>query len=70
MNRRGDAETRVLVAVVRGGRYLDDLAADLDMPRMTVYGALRRLRSNGLVVWEPRHGGTLRPLVREVPLRT
>lgn len=69
-DRIGDTATRVLLAVVSwpGPRppYVDDLAASLDLPKMTTYGALCSLRKRGLVTWETNRRGTIRALVEVV----
>ena len=65
---------RVLVAVCRvhaatGRATLREVAAVAGYDSaMTVQYALRDLRDRGLVTWERGRHGTLRPLVREVPV--
>lgn len=63
---RPHSEAAVLLAVTRGCRVLDDVAAGAGVPRMTAYGALRRLRAAGLVDWQDGERGTLHSLVREI----
>jgi DNA-binding IclR family transcriptional regulator len=46
---------------------ITDLAAAADIPRMTVYHHLVKLRGRGLVDWADGRDGTLRPAVAPVP---
>ena len=59
----------VAIAVLRGARYLDDVAAECGVSRMTAYERLRRAARQGLVDWEPGLYGTLRSTLRVVALR-
>lgn len=58
--------TILAVYSLTGRVTLDDLADMSDTPRSTIYYRLRRLRHAGLIGYEPRTPGSLRPLYRPV----
>lgn len=62
----GDVQTKALLAVLDGARTVRQVASTTGRSSGTAYRALLRLRDAGLVAFEPRRAGTLRPLVREV----
>lgn len=66
-DRLGDSATRVLVAVVCLRRpSVADVARHVGLSKASTYDHLLRLRRRGLVTWDPRGAGTLRPTVAVV----
>ncbi len=64
---------RVLLIVIRRhaageSLHLRDLAQEAGVNLFAIQGHLARLRRRGLVSWEDRKYGTLRPRVRFVPV--
>lgn len=60
-------QTRVLLAVVAGHRSGGRIAEATGINRMSVWGALYRMRDYGLVTWDEGHHGTITALVKPVP---
>lgn len=66
----GDNTTRVLLAVMAETHPTwDSVVARTGLSRQPVDAHLHKLRDEGLVTWEAGRKGTLRALVRLVPLR-
>lgn len=66
-----DRHTRVLIALVaahqaQGRATVRAVARRVGLPTMTTHAALMRLRIAGLVDWQDRAAGTLRPIVEVV----
>lgn len=56
----------VLWAVIHGARNVSEVAAASGRSRSNVHRHLECLRADGLVGWDTRHAGTLRPTVEVV----
>lgn len=70
-NHRGDGRARVLLAVVHlhalnGRTTVREVAAGAGLSLGSTHVHLNALRVEGLVAWEDRTAGTLRPLVEVV----
>lgn len=66
------SQTNVLLALLRvhqrdGRCDVSTVAAEAGRCKSTTFQRLKELRAVGLVAWEPKHIGTLRPLVAAVP---
>lgn len=60
--------TRILLAVVGGARTYGEIIAATGLARSTIHPRLHELRRQGLVTWADGRRGTIRPLVRQVPI--
>ena len=59
-------EAAVAMAVLRGARTGDEVAATTGLTRYSAYAALRGARRRGLVTWETGQRGTLHTTLRVV----
>lgn len=66
----GQRATSVLRAVLAGHKQVTAIALAAGVPRDRAYRTLKDLRDAGLVTWEPHTHGTIRALVKELPLTT